>query len=68
MASPKPLLLINCFCLTLAVVAVELTLMWNFVSGINSMNSVGQFIPFTVGVSGLVQVLWAIVGVYVSFC
>jgi hypothetical protein len=67
MASPKPLLLINCFCLALAVIAVELTLIWNFVSGINSMNSVGQFIPFTVGVGGLVQVLWAVVGVSVSF-
>ena len=69
MTSLKPLLLINCFCLALAVLAVELTLKWNFISGINSMNSVGQFIPFTVGVGGLVQVLWAIARASVSvFC
>jgi NADH:ubiquinone oxidoreductase subunit 6 (subunit J) len=51
---------ISVFCLVLAVCAIELTLLWNSVSEISSMNSVGQFIPFTVGVGGLVQVLWAI--------
>jgi hypothetical protein len=60
------LIVINCFCLALAVLAIELTLVWNFVSDINSMNSVGQFIPFTVGVSGIVQVFWAVARSWVS--
>jgi hypothetical protein len=60
LVSPRPLLLISLLCLVVAVLAIELTLLWNSVSGINSLNSVGQFIPLTVGVGGLVQVLWEI--------
>jgi hypothetical protein len=63
----RPLLAINCFGFGLAVVAIELTLVWNSVSGVDSMNSVGQLIAFTVGAGGLVQVVWAAFVYRVSF-
>jgi hypothetical protein len=66
MASSNLLFLVNCFCFALAVLAIELTLTWNSVSGISSMNSVGQLIPFMVGVGGLAQVIWAIMAISVS--
>lgn len=43
--------------LAYSVVAVELMLRWNKVSGIYQFKSTGQFIPFAIGVAGLVKVL-----------
>jgi len=43
------------------VIATELTIQWNYITGINDINSVGQLVPFTVGVGGLIQVCWSAV-------
>lgn len=40
------------------VLHVELTIAWNHVSGLQSFSSVGQLIPFILGVGGLGKVLW----------
>lgn len=55
-------ILILCSILSLvwSILAIELALVWNGVTPINSLASVGQFIPLTIGVLGLVQVLYAI--------
>lgn len=37
---------------------VELTIAWNHMGGLQTLNSVGQLIPFILGVGGLVKVLW----------
>lgn len=44
--------------LVLAVVAVELVIVWNHVTGVNDIYSTGQLIPLVVGLGGLVQVLY----------
>ncbi len=41
------------------VLSVELTLRWNHIQGVNQFGTVGQLIPFVLGVSGLIKVLWA---------
>lgn len=40
------------------IVQVELTIYWNNVTGLQSLSSLGQLIPFILGVGGLLQVLW----------
>ena len=40
------------------VLQVELTIAWNHVSGLRSFSSLGQLIPFILGVGGLIKVLW----------
>lgn len=40
------------------IVQVELTIYWNHVTGLQSLSSLGQLIPFILGVGGLLQVLW----------
>lgn len=41
------------------VLSVELTVAWNGVSGVNQIGTVGQLVPFVLGVGGLVKVLWS---------
>ena len=41
------------------VLQVELTIAWNHISGLSSLSSLGQLIPFILGVGGLIKVLWA---------
>jgi len=41
------------------VLSIELTLAWNHISGVNIIGTVGQLIPFILGVGGLVKVLWS---------
>lgn len=43
------------------VIGTELTIQWNYITGINNINSVGQLVPFTVGVGGLIKVCWSAV-------
>ncbi|KAF8472883.1 hypothetical protein BDZ91DRAFT_760323 [Kalaharituber pfeilii] len=45
----------------LIILAIELTIRWNFITGVNSLGSVGQLIPFLVGVGNLFSV-WLICG------
>ena len=40
------------------IVQVELTIAWNNISGLQSVSTVGQLIPFILGVGGLMKVLW----------
>lgn len=44
--------------IALLIVQIEMTLVWNKVDGLQSLSSLGQLIPFTVGVGGLIKVLW----------
>ena len=41
-----------------SVLAVELTLEWNGVSGIYSVNSTSQVIPLVVGIGIIITVIW----------
>ena len=40
------------------ILQVELTIVWNHISGLQSFSSLGQLIPFILGVGGLLKVLW----------
>jgi hypothetical protein len=40
------------------VLAVELVLRWNYVKGVQAFGTVGQLVPFVLGVGGLSKVLW----------
>lgn len=44
--------------LILSVVAAELVIEWNNVTGVNDIYSTGQLIPLVVGLGGLIQVLY----------
>lgn len=44
--------------MSLSIVAIELTLAWNHVSGIYTITSAGQIIPLTVGAILVLTVLW----------
>lgn len=44
--------------IALLIVQVELTLVWNEVGGLQTLSSLGQLIPFILGVRGLIKVLW----------
>ena len=44
--------------IALLIVQVELTIAWNHVSGLQRLTSLGQLIPFILGMGGLVKVLW----------
>jgi hypothetical protein len=43
------------------VIGTELTIQWNYISGVQNIESVGQLIPFCLGVGGLLKVIWAAV-------
>lgn len=49
----------NLLLIILFITQVELTIVWNHVSGLNSLTSLGQLIPFILGVGGLLKVLWS---------
>ena len=42
----------------LLVVSIELAIVWNHISSINNVRAIGQLIPATIGVGGLVRVIW----------
>ncbi|KAI9892527.1 MAG: hypothetical protein M1814_001484 [Vezdaea aestivalis] len=44
--------------LVLFVLFVELTIRWNHISGVNQLSSTGQLLPFIVGASSLVRVVY----------
>jgi len=41
------------------VLSIELTVWWNNISHVNQIGTVGQLVPFVLGVGGLVKVLWS---------
>lgn len=40
------------------IVQVELTILWNSISGLSTLSTLGQLIPFILGVGGLLKVVW----------
>lgn len=46
---------------TLSIVAIEVILKWNKVSGIYSIASTGQYVALIIGVGSFVSVLWTLV-------
>ena len=47
-----------CTC-SLIVIGTELAINWNYITNVNYLDSVGQMIPFSLGVGGLIKVLWS---------
>lgn len=47
----------NLLCIIWTIIAVELTLLWNNINGVYSLNSTGQLIPLIIGVAGLLSFL-----------
>jgi hypothetical protein len=43
------------------IIATELTIQWNGIKGVQNLSSVGQLIPFTLGVGGLLKVIYSAV-------
>lgn len=41
------------------VLSIELTVWWNSITGVNQIGTVGQLVPFVLGVGGLIKVLWS---------
>lgn len=50
----------NFICIIWTMISVELTLLWNGISGVYTLNSTGQLIPFIIGVVGLLSLLHGI--------
>jgi hypothetical protein len=44
--------------IALSILGVELTLVWNSISGVYDISSPGQLIPLAIGIGMLGQVLW----------
>ncbi|KAL2044636.1 hypothetical protein ABVK25_012270 [Lepraria finkii] len=40
------------------IIQVELTIVWNGISGLQSFSNLGQLIPFIMALGGLLKVLW----------
>ncbi|KAF4468670.1 hypothetical protein FALBO_4435 [Fusarium albosuccineum] len=49
---------LRAFSLVYSILGIELTLHWNDVTGVYDVNTTGQLIPFTIGLCGLVQILY----------
>ena len=49
----------NLFLIILFIVQIELTIVWNHINDLDGFTSLGQLIPFILGVGGLVKVLWS---------
>lgn len=43
------------------VIGTELTIQWNKIQGVQNLRSVGQLIPFTLGVGSLLKIVWSAV-------
>ena len=49
----------NLFLIIGFIVQLEITIAWNHISSLNSFTSLGQLIPFVLGVGGFLKVLWS---------
>lgn len=54
------------FVFTWIILAVELTLFWNAVEGVYNLSTVGQLIPFIIGILGLVRSLHLVIMEYLE--
>ena len=50
--------IINPLALIWSVLGIELTLYWNSISGVYTIKSTGQLIPFVIGLTGLLKIGW----------
>lgn len=41
-----------------SIIGIEMTLQWNHVTGVYTINSVGQLIPFVIGLLGFIKVIY----------
>ncbi|KAG6356309.1 hypothetical protein INS49_015696 [Diaporthe citri] len=60
MVSTKILFLVNISCLAWAVIAIEITLHWNSISGIYDIATTGQLIPFIIGIVSILRLFLAL--------
>ena len=44
--------------MVISMILIELTLKWNHLEGIYSINSTGQIIPLMVGIGSMIAVIW----------
>lgn len=58
--STKILFVVNISCLAWAVIAIEITLHWNSVSGIYDIATTGQLIPFIIGIVSILRFFLAL--------
>lgn len=49
----------NLLLIVLLIIQIELTIAWNHIFGLNQLTSLGQLIPFILGVGGLIKILWS---------
>jgi len=50
----------NVICIIWSILAVELTIAWNNISGVYTLNSTGQLIPFIIGIVSFIRLLQGI--------
>jgi hypothetical protein len=50
--------MVNVVSLIYSVIGIEMTLQWNHVTSVYTINSVGQLIPFVIGLAGFVKVIY----------
>jgi hypothetical protein len=46
------------FSLAYSVIGIEMTLYWNSITGVYTINTTGQLIPFVIGLAGLAKVVY----------
>ncbi len=51
-------LAIGLFTLVWSIIAIELTIHWNNISGMYALDSTGQYVPLAVGLGGFVLLLY----------
>jgi len=49
--------LINLMCVVWSILAIELTIKWNNITEVHTIKSVGQLIPFVIGIVGFLKLL-----------
>lgn len=57
---------LNILELVYSIVGIELTIRWNSIRDVYSINTTGQLIPFVIGLVGLVEIIYGAVKDYVT--
>jgi hypothetical protein len=50
--------IIGCVSFLWSVLAIELIIKWNKISGVYAVDSTGQYIPLVMGIGGFIQLLY----------
>ena len=53
-------LIVAAFAIIWSILAIELTIRWNSITGVNTIETTGQLIPFVIGTGGFCQVVYNI--------